>query len=132
MSCDLTICADSAVFGQTGLRVGRYVLVPFSCPFFPPSLPSYDATLTFSPPSLPPSLLSFDAGYGSGHKARLRGQKEARIAPSPSLPPSLPSSLVLTPATAAVTWHVWWGRKRPGRSGFCVDFTRRERRWRWG
>jgi len=53
MLCDLTICADSAVFGQTGLRVGRYVLVPFSCPFLPPSLPSYDATLTFLP-SLPP------------------------------------------------------------------------------
>ena len=41
MLCDLTICADNAVFGQTGPRVGRYVFVPFlpQPPFLPPSVP---------------------------------------------------------------------------------------------
>jgi naphthoate synthase len=64
MLCDLTICADNAVFGQTGSRVGRYFPHHSLPPSFPPSLPPSRHTNRsstkfhfnhFLPPSVPPS-----------------------------------------------------------------------------
>ncbi|GMH85964.1 hypothetical protein TL16_g10395 [Triparma laevis f. inornata] len=63
MVCDITLCDNTAVFGQTGPRMGSFD-AGYGC--------SRMARLTG------PRMGSFDAGYGCSRMARLVGQKKAR------------------------------------------------------